>query len=195
MGRWHAQCHYRLYISLRRAPLGKHSVRSWCFNYSSHCSPVQKYCCAEEDQQDTHPLNFSFLLAIQLPYSYLVSTAKSGDTDPPLALGKLGQEGHKVKASLGYETKTLSQRNENNLIKITAGWYCLAWLGKLSPKPLPRQMWEAIVEAHVFLNLKSMWPHLRPASLDQSLSVHSLTLVIKESLLHLLFTELAQGPR
>lgn len=127
MGRWHAQCHYRLYISLRGALLGKHSVQSWCFNYSSHCSPVQKHCCAEEDQQDTHPLNVSFLLAIQLPYSYLVSTAKSGDTDPPLALGKLGQEDHKVKASLGYETKTLSQRNENNLIKITAGWSCLSF--------------------------------------------------------------------
>ena len=77
-----------------------------------HLFRKDKHCCAEEDQQDAHLLNFSFLLTIQLTYSYLVSTAKSGGTDPPLALGKLGQEGRKVKASLGYETKTLSQRNE-----------------------------------------------------------------------------------
>lgn len=77
-----------------------------------HLFRKDKHCHAEEDQQDTYVVNFNFLLTIQLTYSYLVSTAKPGGTDPPLALGKLGQEGHKVKASLCYETKTLSQRNE-----------------------------------------------------------------------------------
>lgn len=144
-------------------------------------------------------MNFNFSLTIQLTYSYLLSTAKSWGIHPLLALGKLRQQGRKFKASLGCEAR-LFQRNKNWLKSLRAGPAspspCMfgETEPKVSPKPNTRGCsWSTRLsqsKVHMALPGARVLFGLCISCLLCTSSPWS-----SRSLLYLLFTWIAWGPR